>query len=70
MTPSSVLPPKPLSVRGVAHVLGVSMKTVRRMLHANELPGAHLVRGMWRIPRQALDAVRKYPTLTRAGHSK
>src|SRR5438874_1250108 len=51
MEPTNML----LTPEEVAHILGLSPFTVRRLLRQGELPGRKVGKRQWRIPRAELD---------------
>ncbi len=46
-----------LTVRQAAAATGLSQGVLRRLCRDNRIPGAHLVRGVVRIPRSSVDAL-------------
>jgi excisionase family DNA binding protein len=43
-----------LTPAAAARLLGVSRRTLSRMLHAREIPGTQTPGGHWRVPRAAV----------------
>ena len=47
-----------LTVRQVAHLMGVHPATVRRLARAGKLPGAYKVGRQWRFARETIEELR------------